>query len=82
MLLSYEYRGTGFLRICELKARDNKRFIVFTETRKDRRAVVEIAYEINGDKLKLSCPEKLPVLGLAEPFDVSGEWQRQPIDKE
>lgn len=68
--------------IAELKEKDKKRFIVLAETKDGKRAeLCEIAYEVNGDKLKLTSSKTLPFEKGGKPFDMSGDWERTKTDK-
>jgi hypothetical protein len=68
--------------LAELKAVDKKRVIVLTGFQKGKRVQLgEIAYEVGGDKLKLTSPKKLQVVEVGEPLEVSGEWHRKKADK-
>lgn len=62
----------------ELKEKDKKRFIVLAETKDGKRVEVnEIAYEVNGNKLKLTSPKNIHFEMGGYPIDVSGEWERK-----
>jgi hypothetical protein len=69
--------------VAELKEKDKKRFIVLAETNDGKRVeVAEIAYEVNGDKLKLTSPKALQVekgKGGAL-LEMSGGWERRKAD--
>jgi hypothetical protein len=68
--------------VAELKAMDKKRVIVLTRFQKGERVKLgEIAYQLEGDKVKLTSPKKLQVVEVGEPLEVSGEWQRKKADK-
>jgi len=68
--------------LAELKAKDKKRVIVLTDLQDGKRVQLgEIAYEIAGDKLKLTSGQKLKVREVAEPVEVSGEWRRKKAEK-
>src|SRR5262249_26683113 len=64
--------------VAELKEKEKKRFIVLAESKDGKRVeLVEIAYEVNGDKLKLTSPKALQVEkgkgGVS--LQMSGEWE-------
>lgn len=62
----------------ELKEKDKKRFIVLAETKDGKRAEVgEIAYQFNGDKLKLTSSKTLQFEKGGNPVEMSGEWERR-----
>ena len=66
----------------ELKEKDKKRFIVLAETEDGKRAeLAEIAYEVNGDKLKLTSSKTLQFEKGGNPIEMSGEWKRHTADK-
>lgn len=71
--------------VAELKEKDKKRFIVLAETKDGKRVeLAQIAYEVNGDKLKLTSPKPLQVeKGKGGTLlEMSGEWERRKADKE
>ncbi len=69
--------------IAELKEKDKRRFIVLAEPKGDKRMELgEIAYEVSGDKLRLTSPKGLQVEQGGRPIEMSGEWQRKKADKE
>ena len=66
----------------ELKEKDKKRFIVLAETKDGKRAeLAEIAYEVNGDKLKLTSSKTIQFEKGGYPFEMSGQWERKKTDK-
>jgi len=66
----------------ELKEKDKKRFLVLAETKDGKRAeVAEIAYEVSGDKLKLTSSKTLQFEKGGNPIEMSGEWERKKADK-
>lgn len=66
----------------ELKEKDKKRFIVLTETREGKTVeLAEIAYEVNGDKVKLTSSKTLQFEKDGRQIDMSGEWERNKADK-
>src|SRR5262249_32395766 len=66
----------------ELKEKDKKRFIVLAETKDGKRAeLAEIAYEVNGDKLKLKSSKTLQFEKAGNPIEMTGEWRRNKADK-
>src|SRR5262249_30625856 len=66
----------------ELKEKDKKRFIVLAETKDNKRVeLAEIAYEVNGDKLKLTSSKTLQFEKGGNPIEMSGEWERNKADK-
>lgn len=68
--------------IAELKEKDKKRFLVLAETSDGKRKeLAEIAYEVNGDKLKLTSPKTLTFEKGGRPIDLSGEWDQKKADK-
>lgn len=67
----------------ELKEKDKKRFIVLVDTKDDKRVeLAEIAYEINGDKLKFTSSKTLQFEKRGNPIEMSGEWERKKADKD
>ena len=82
------YSRTGiFVKVgpscgAELKKKDDKRFIVLTETKDGERTELgEIAYEVNGDKLKLASPTTLRAEKRGNPLEMTGDWERKKADK-
>jgi hypothetical protein len=66
----------------ELKEKDKKRYIVLAETKDGKRTeLYEIAYEVNGDKLKLTSPKTLQLGKGGNPVEISGDWERKKADK-
>jgi len=66
----------------ELKLKDKTRLIVLSRTQEGKRVEVgEIAYEVNGDKLKLTCPKGLWAEMVRKAVQVSEEWRRRKADK-
>ena len=66
----------------ELKEKDKKRFITLAEAKDGKRAEVgEIAYEVNGDKLKLTSSKTLQFEKRGNPIEMSGKWERKQADK-
>jgi hypothetical protein len=65
----------------ELKEKDKKRFIILAETKDGKRAEVgEIAYEVSGDKLKLTSKKTVQFEKGGNPIEMSGEWERHKAD--
>jgi hypothetical protein len=65
-----------------LKEKDKKRFIVLVETKDGKRVELgEIAYEVNGDKLRLTSSKTLQFEKGGNPIEMSGEWKRKKADK-
>lgn len=68
--------------IAELKEMEKERFIVLAETKDDqRRALTEIAYEIQGGRLNMKNSRPLSFEKGGKLFDLSGEWARYKADK-
>lgn len=66
----------------ELKEKDKKRFIVLSESKDDKRmALTEIAYELNGDKLKLTSSHPLSFEKGGKAIGLSGDWERWKAKK-
>ena len=66
----------------ELKKKDKERFIVLAETKDGKRAELgEIAYEVNGNKLKLTSSKTIQFEKGGYPFEMSGQWERKKTDK-
>jgi len=66
----------------ELREKDKKRFIVLAETKDGKRAeVAELAYEVNGDKLKLTSSKTLQFEKGGNPVEMSGDWERKKAEK-
>ncbi|MFO0969234.1 MAG: hypothetical protein U0793_27070 [Gemmataceae bacterium] len=66
----------------ELKEKDKKRFIVLTETKGDKRTeLTEMAYEVMGNRLKLTSSKTLLFEKRGNAFDLSGVWERKKADK-
>ncbi len=83
------YSRTGiFLKVgpscaAELKEKNKKRFIILFETNEGKRADLgEIAYEVKGDKLKLSSPKTIRVEKRGNPLELSGTWERTQADQQ
>lgn len=72
----------GLSWTAELKEKDKKRFIVLAETKDGKPAEMgEIAYEVSGDKLKLTSPKTIRVEKDGTRLEMSGDWERKKADK-
>lgn len=66
----------------ESKEKNKKHIIVLVESKNGKRAeLAEIAYEVNGDKLKLKSSKTIRFEKDGNPIELSGDWQRNPTDK-
>lgn len=66
----------------ELKQKDKKRYIFLAETKDGKRTeLYTIAYEVEGDRLRLTSPKTLHLGKGGNPVEISGEWVRKQADK-
>lgn len=66
----------------ELKEKDKKRFIVLAETKDGKRVeLTEIAYEVKGDKVKLTSSKTIQFEKGGYPIEIRGEWERKNAGK-
>lgn len=66
----------------ELKTKDKKRYLVLSDIKTGKRVELgEIAYEVNGNKLKFTDSKALQFEKGGRPVEMNGEWARKKAEK-